>query len=48
MRKFETGGTRDSDTDKIDYEGFLSYPVLVAFGKLFKKSTFISIYICTR
>ncbi len=37
MRKFETGGTRDNDTDKIDYEGFLSYPVLVAFGKYMHK-----------
>lgn len=24
MREFETGATRDNDTDKFDYEGFLS------------------------
>jgi len=24
MRKFETGATRDTDTGKLDYEGFLS------------------------
>jgi len=32
MRTFETGATRDTDTDKYDYEGFLSPLVLEAFG----------------
>lgn len=32
-RTFETGATRDADSQKIDLEGFLSPIVLVAFGK---------------
>jgi hypothetical protein len=32
MRKFASGATRDSDEGKNDYDGFLSYPVLEAFG----------------
>jgi len=31
-QKFETGATRDGDTDKIDFEGFLSPLALEAFG----------------
>ena len=33
MRTFETGATRDTDTNKIDYEGFLSPLVLKRFGQ---------------
>jgi len=32
MRKFETGATRDSDENKLDYEGFLHPAVLEAFS----------------
>lgn len=32
IRKFETGATRDTDTGKNDYEGFLSPLVLMRFG----------------
>lgn len=32
IRKFETGATRDTATNKNDYEGFLSPLVLEAFG----------------
>jgi hypothetical protein len=32
-RTFETGATRDVDTDKPDYEGFLSPLVLEAYGE---------------
>ena len=33
MRQFETGATRNIDTDKFDYEGFLSPLVIEEFGK---------------
>ncbi len=33
IRQFATGATRDIDTDKIDYEGFLSPLVLEEFGR---------------
>lgn len=33
MRNFKTGATRDSDTTKPDYEGFLSPLVVEEFGK---------------
>ncbi len=32
MRKFETGATRNDDSQKNDYEGFLSPLVIEAFG----------------
>lgn len=32
MRQFGTGATRNSDEGKNDYDGFLSYSVLEAFG----------------
>jgi len=32
-REFETGATRDGDTDKFDYEGFLSPLVLEGFAE---------------
>lgn len=33
MREFETGATRDSEDGKLDYEGFLSPVVLLAFAE---------------
>ena len=33
MRTFETGATRDEETDKLDYEGFLSPMVLERFAQ---------------
>lgn len=33
MRNFETGATRDTDENKIDYEGFLSPQALERFGQ---------------
>ena len=33
IRTFETGATRDIDTDKYDYEGFLSPLVMERFAK---------------
>lgn len=33
VRTFATGATRDTDTDKPDYEGFLSPLVIAAFGR---------------
>lgn len=32
-RTFDSGATRDLDTDKLDYEGFLSVDVMIAFGE---------------
>lgn len=33
IRQFETGATRDSDDHKLDYEAFLSYPVLERYAQ---------------
>jgi 5'(3')-deoxyribonucleotidase len=33
VRKFDSGATRDTDTDKLDYEGFLSPLVLERYAK---------------
>jgi hypothetical protein len=33
IRQFSTGATRDADTDKIDYEGFLSPLTLRRYGE---------------
>src|SRR5512132_3114680 len=33
MRQFESGATRNTDDNKHDYEGFLSYPVIRRFGQ---------------
>lgn len=33
MRKFKTGATRDNDTGKPDYDGFLSEYAVPAFGR---------------
>lgn len=38
IRTFESGATRDRDTDKIDYEGFLSSLVLERFGQYMHKN----------
>jgi hypothetical protein len=37
MRKFTTGATRDEDTTKPDYEGFLSPIVIKRFGEYMNK-----------
>jgi hypothetical protein len=37
MRQFDTGATRDSDTTKNDYEGFLSPAVLERYGNYMTK-----------
>jgi hypothetical protein len=37
MRNFKTGATRDSDTAKNDYEGFLSPMVLERYGNYMTK-----------
>jgi len=37
MRQFDTGATRDSDTDKPDYEGFLSPIVIKRYGEYMNK-----------
>ena len=33
MREFATGATRDDSDTKIDYDGFLSYPVIKRYGE---------------
>jgi len=38
MRKFETGATRDADTNKFDYEGFLSPLALERFAQYMHKN----------
>lgn len=38
MRMFNTGATRNTDTDKFDYEGFLSPFVLEKFGEYMHKN----------
>lgn len=40
IRKFETGATRDTDQNKLDYEGFLSPIVLERFGQYMHKHRF--------
>lgn len=37
MREFSTGATRDSDTQKLDYEGFLSPLALRAYAQYLHK-----------
>lgn len=37
IRTFATGATRDTDDGKIDFDGFLSAPVLRAFGAYMHK-----------
>ena len=38
MRQFESGAIRDSDTEKYDYEGFLSPLVLERFAEYMHKN----------
>lgn len=38
MRSFETGATRDDDTYKADYEGFLSPLVIERYGVYMSKN----------
>ena len=33
MRKFQTGATRDTDENKLDYEGFLSHKVIKRYAE---------------
>jgi hypothetical protein len=40
IRKFETGATRDTDKDKLDYEGFLSPAVIEAYAMYMHKHRF--------
>ena len=37
MRTFDTGATRDTNTDKPDYEGFLSPLVIKRYGEFMMK-----------
>jgi len=37
VRTFESGATRDTDTDKFDMEGFLSYPVIMRYSEYMHK-----------
>lgn len=37
MRQFETGATRDTDENKLDYEGFLSPLVLQRYAEYMSK-----------
>ena len=37
MREFNTGATRDNDSDKIDYEGFISPIALKRYAKYLHK-----------
>lgn len=38
IREFDTGATRDTDTNKYDYEAFLSPLVIEAFGRYMHKN----------
>lgn len=38
MRTFDTGATRDTDADKLDYEGFLSPLVLERYAEYMHKN----------
>ena len=42
VRAFDTGATRDTDLDKIDYEGFLCPLVLERFGEYMRKHQYQS------
>ena len=37
MRKFDSGATRNSDDDKLDFEGFLSPIVIERYGEYLHK-----------
>jgi len=38
MRQFETGATRDTNTDKLDYKGFLSMVAINHFAEYMHKN----------
>lgn len=38
MRQFDTGATRNDDSGKVDFEGFLSPTALQAFGRYMHKN----------
>lgn len=38
MRKFDTGATRDTDVNKLDFEGFLSPAVLERYAQYMNKN----------
>lgn len=38
MRKFETGATKDTDENKLDYEGFLSPMVMKRYAEYMNKN----------
>lgn len=38
IRTFDSGATRDTDTSKLDYEGFLSPPVLRRYAEYMHKN----------
>ena len=38
IRTFDTGATRDDDTNKLDYEGFLSPLVLIRYAEYMHKN----------
>lgn len=40
MRTFDSGATRDTDTNKLDYEGFLSPIVLRRYAEFMHKNRF--------
>jgi len=37
IRTFETGAVRDTDTNKLDYDGFLSHKVLIRYAEYMNK-----------
>lgn len=41
MRKFDTGAVRDSDENKLDFEGFLSPLVLMSFANYMHKNRYL-------
>ncbi len=38
MREFDTGATRDTNENKLDFEGFLSSPVLQRYAEYMNKN----------
>lgn len=41
IRRWESGATRDTNTDKLDYEGFINPLVLQAFAEYMHKNRFL-------
>lgn len=41
IRRFDTGASRDTDKDKIDFEGHISPLVLIKFGEYMHKHRFL-------